>query len=118
MSLTTGIFISHFPDELSNKSHTNRKRGVSCGGNQLLFINFGVRTQKIRRAYLNGQIVSEFVFVCLNLNLKFCLNFTYARRRVHTQTHLFKTEIWNNLKLPAAETGGRVCSLCVKGRQT
>ena len=32
----------------------------------------------IRRAYLNGQIVSEFVSGCLNLNMKFCLNFKYA----------------------------------------
>ena len=51
---------------------------MSCGGNQVLFINFGVRTQKIRRAYLNGQIVPEFVSGCLNLNLKFRLNFKYA----------------------------------------
>ena len=35
------------------------ERGVSCGHSQVLFINFGVRTQKIRRAYLNGQIASE-----------------------------------------------------------
>ena len=51
---------------------------MSCGGNQVLFINFGVRTQKIRRAYLNGQIVSEFVSGCLNLNLNFRLNFKYV----------------------------------------
>ena len=51
---------------------------MSCGHSQVLFINFGVRTQKIRRAYLNGQIVSEFVSGCLNLNLNFRLNFKYV----------------------------------------
>ena len=64
----TSLVINHIPIE----------RGVSCGHSQVLFINFGVRTQKIRRAYLNGQIVSEFVSGCLNLNLNFRLNFKYV----------------------------------------
>ena len=62
MSVTSRIFKSHFPDELAI-NHILVERGVSCGGNQVLLIKFGVRTQKIRRAYLNGQIVSEFVSV-------------------------------------------------------
>ena len=60
------VFLSHTSRTSWVINHIPIERGVSCGGNQVLFINFGVRTQKIRRAYLNGQIVSEFVSGCLN----------------------------------------------------
>ena len=63
---------------------------MSCRGNQVLFINFGVRKQKIRRAYLNGQIVPEFVSGCLNLNLIFRLNFKYMFQNM---TWAFQTTI-------------------------
>ena len=72
------VFLYHTSRTSWVINHIPIERGVSCGGNQVLFINFGVRTQKIRRAYLNGQIVSEFVSGCLNLNLNFRLNFKYV----------------------------------------
>ena len=52
----TGIFMSHFPNELSKTNHIPIERGVSCGGTQVLFINFGVRTQKIRRRILTVKL--------------------------------------------------------------
>ena len=75
------VFLYHTSRTSRVINHIPIERGVSCGGNQVLFfINFGVRTQKIRREYLNGQIVSEFVSGCLNLNLNlnFRLNFKYV----------------------------------------
>ena len=72
------VFLSHTSRTSWVISHIPIERGVSCGHSQVLFINFGVRTQKIRRASLNGQIVSEFVPGCLNLNLNFRLYFKYV----------------------------------------
>ena len=62
------------PDARAVSAHQS-KEGCLAVIVRYFFINFGVRTQKIRRAYLNGQIVSEFVSGCLNLNLNFRLNF-------------------------------------------
>ena len=65
----TGIFMSHFPNELSNKSHTNRKRSVLRWYSGT-FYQFWSSDAKDTPAYLNGQINGSNGSGCLNLNFK------------------------------------------------
>ena len=65
-----GIFMSHFPNELSKTNHIPIERGVSCGGTQVLgtFYQFWSSDAKDTPAYLNGgQISGSNGSGCLNL---------------------------------------------------